>query len=422
MMKFVHLSIVMIIFSSSFLHALEIKKLKTLSNEYYGANPEAYRKSMENIKIPSIPGSDINDPLLRMAFYRNQSNEYLKSLGENDDLCVITINQYQWQVPSVAVMSNGLIASGSAGLSIKVWDLSRPEGERCVDELEFKHDGHVNCLMTLPGRRVVSSNDSTIKVWNLSRPKEEQCEVTLKNFLGAVGLVKRLTDGRLVSTSDNGDIIVWGLNQPQGDECMIVMGGGRPEGHKGRVNAIRELLDGRLVSGSSDKTIKVWDLSIASDTRFQLEEDETLEGKIISRSVPMPIGCQETLTGHKDCVTSLLVLPDGRLVSGSYDNTIKLWDLSKPQGERCMATLTGHEGRVHTLTLLPDGRLVSGSSDHTIKVWDLSNPGGEPCVGTLIGHASVVTCVRVMLDGRVVSSSADHTVKVWNLSDTKVGG
>ena len=38
---------------------------------------------------------------------------------------------------------------------------------------------------------------------------------------------------------------------------------------------------------------------------------------------------KETLAGHAERVYTLQVLPDGRIVSGSYDQTIKIWDGEK---------------------------------------------------------------------------------------------
>jgi hypothetical protein len=75
------------------------------------------------------------------------------------------------------------------------------------------------------------------------------------------------------------------------------------------------------------------------------------------------------LEGHSDPVTALCVLPDGRLASGSRDNTIRLWDLARSAET---ARLKGHSGSVNALCMLPDGRLASGSWDNTIRLWDLA--------------------------------------------------
>ena len=65
--------------------------------------------------------------------------------------------------------------------------------------------------------------------------------------------------------------------------------------------------------------------------------------------------------------------PDGtRIVSGSRDETLKVWDAES--GE-VVLTLRGHGGSVESVAFSPDGtRIVSGSDDKTLKVWDGSEP------------------------------------------------
>ena len=62
---------------------------------------------------------------------------------------------------------------------------------------------------------------------------------------------------------------------------------------------------------------------------------------------------------------------DGKtLVSGSYDKTVKVWDVATGQ-ER--ATIKGHTGPVLSVALSADGKTIaSGSSDYTVKIWDVA--------------------------------------------------
>jgi len=79
--------------------------------------------------------------------------------------------------------------------------------------------------------------------------------------------------------------------------------------------------------------------------------------------------CVQTLTGHTHDVWSVCALGDGRLASGSYDDTIRIWDLREEKGGECVQTLTAHARGVWSVCPMGDGRLASGSLDNTIHIW-----------------------------------------------------
>ncbi|KAG0213820.1 hypothetical protein BGX28_003494 [Mortierella sp. GBA30] len=99
---------------------------------------------------------------------------------------------------------------------------------------------------------------------------------------------------------------------------------------------------------------------------------------------------------------------DHKIVSGSRDNTIKIWDLATGA---CRRTYFGHRASVLCLQYDED-RIVSGSSDATINVWDL-NTG--KVLRRLEGHADSVLSLRFEKD-TVISCSKDRTVKIWKIS------
>jgi hypothetical protein len=95
-------------------------------------------------------------------------------------------------------------------------------------------------------------------------------------------------------------------------------------------------------------------------------------------------------------------------VSGSYDSTLILWDVSSGT---CLSILRGHINCVSCVLQLSDGRLVSGSGDRTLILWDVSS---GTCLSTLRWHAGGVSCVLQLTDGRLVSGSGDRTLRLWN--------
>jgi WD40 repeat protein len=72
------------------------------------------------------------------------------------------------------------------------------------------------------------------------------------------------------------------------------------------------------------------------------------------------------------------VTADGKTaVSGSYDRTVRAWDLSTG---RCTAAPERHTGGVTSVAVTADGKeAVSGSRDRTVRTWDLST---GRCVAT----------------------------------------
>ncbi|GLK14094.1 hypothetical protein GCM10017600_75060 [Streptosporangium carneum] len=104
-------------------------------------------------------------------------------------------------------------------------------------------------------------------------------------------------------------------------------------------------------------------------------------------------------------------------VTGSYDCTVRMWDLAV--GTQIGEPLHGHGSVVRSVAAgMLAGRAiaVSSSEDHTIRVWDLN--AGQAIGGPLTGHTDEVWAVDIgMLDGRpiAVSGGDDDTVRVWHL-------
>jgi len=110
------------------------------------------------------------------------------------------------------------------------------------------------------------------------------------------------------------------------------------EGHENSVNSLSQSVPEEIVSGSWDGTARIWD---------------TNTGK-----------CTATLEGHQHAV-SVLSLPNGIVITGSQDKSIRLWYKGQQQKEIPNA----HDDIIRAFSEVPGYGFVSCSNDETVKLW-----------------------------------------------------
>ncbi|KAF8834268.1 WD40 repeat-like protein [Paxillus ammoniavirescens] len=123
-------------------------------------------------------------------------------------------------------------------------------------------------------------------------------------------------------------------------------------------------------------------------------------------------GAVEVLRGHSDAVWDVDVSRDGKMVvSGSLDETVRIWD---GESGEVMHVLEGHEGHVFSVGFSPDSsRVASGSSDATVRVWLLDSETGGSLAFEPIECYGTVCCVCYSPSGDRIASGAE-SVQIWD--------
>lgn len=245
--------------------------------------------------------------------------------------CVKTLRGHQNSIYELVSLDGKFLASAGHEKKIKLWNIKTG---KCVKTLKG-HSRTNHSLARLDTGRLASGCLDTIKIWDVNNGK---CLNTFKIQMspGAYNRIKTLAyiDNQILA-SGLGDkhraIQLWGINT---GKCLRIL-----KGHDDAVYSLTQLDSHHFVSGSYDKTIKIWDLRT---------------GK-----------CLDTLYGHFNAVTSLATIDSGRIASGSYDETMRIW--STKTG-RCLKTFEEHKGSVHALITV-NKRIISGSNDNTVKIW-----------------------------------------------------
>ena len=221
-----------------------------------------------------------------------------------------------------------VLVSGSADGSIKQWDLRR-------NELFSSLPGHGWGISTLALSSnapilVSGSEDGLIQVWDL---EQERLLSHLVQLYQPISGLAFMPTGQSIWSSSGKSICHWNLSD---DRLLATV-----KGHAAGVTALSLDLKGcTLISSGDDRLIKLWNVATGEQ--------------------------QKVIAAHRERISALAIHPHGSLfASSSEDGTVKLWDLWTGQ----LQVSLRHAWGVRAIGFSPDGRLVSGSADETVRIW-----------------------------------------------------
>ncbi|KOO32355.1 u3 small nucleolar RNA-associated protein 15-like protein [Chrysochromulina tobinii] len=208
---------------------------------------------------------------------------------------------------------------------------------------------------------------------------------TLTRFKDVVRCASYRHDGKLLAAGDEG-----GCTQLFDLGSRTVMR--TFTGHSRAVHVAKFMGDGgRLLTASDDGRAICWD--VASEAQV----------------------C--ALEGHTDHIRSGALDPASPHVfaTGSYDHTVKLWDVNAP---RCVMTLR-HVAPVEDVFILPGGGMVATASGNTLTVWDLLS--GGRVLYAVSAHSKTITSLCADASAaHLLTASLDRSVKVYEMRTCKL--
>jgi WD40 repeat protein/serine/threonine protein kinase len=285
------------------------------------------------------------------------------------------------------------------GANLTVWDIPTSSSVRSFAAL---HTGAINAVAINPQgtRGLTASDDRILILWDLSSG------VSLTTLIGHTNQVKDVVfsaDGRFaLSGSRDRTLILWDVDENSETFGQAVRT--FEARHTNVINAVALNHDGTLaLSASSDGTMILWDVATGTAVR--------------------------TFSGHGGDVLTVAFSPDGRYAaSGSVDKTIIVWEVETGAIVQRFGTesqdttlATGHTDWVTTVAFSPDGlRVISGSRDRSVRVWDVSTGQEIQRFGAVNGrggYQDIVTNVVVSPDGQtVLSAGLDGTIRIFPYS------
>ena len=271
--------------------------------------------------------------------------------------CLRTFPSHTGGVISVHFDSQ-YVASGSMDHTVRIYDTNTKQ--------TFLLKGHtdwVNAVKIDSASRTLlsASDDCTVRLWDLDT---RQC---IKVFEGHVGQVQQVLALPPEFEIDEVDLLA-GDKDDDASSTVSSQTGDRHDEHHQHASAPANTLPfwphdeeraappRYMLTGALDNTIRLWDVHAPAVSSSSAD-------CAMQTSLPTTTACLRTFFGHVEGIWALAA-DHLRLVSGSEDRTVKIWD---PRTGKCERTWTGHAGPV-TCIGLSDSRLVTGSEDCEVRM------------------------------------------------------
>jgi WD40 repeat protein len=194
------------------------------------------------------------------------------------------------------------------------------------------------------------------------------------------------------------------------------------KGHSASVNCVDFSPDGLTIASGSgsqfenDNSVRVWDAKTGKQL-WQLKGHSKGNEECTCKYVAGIFGdkCEPNpdcpVTGHQSAVSSVHFSPDGkRLVSGSWDKTVMVWDPSTGE-QLCQLNVDAGEYGVRSVSFSPKGDMVAAGC-YNGKVYFVDPTAGEIKSSLNVGYAFSRFSTRIFLPARPLFSRFSTKISV----------
>jgi WD40 repeat protein len=222
-------------------------------------------------------------------------------------------------------------------------------------------------------------------------------------------------DSRYLATASfDGVVRVWDIRQTKEIRTF--------QGHTARVDGIAYLTSTNRIVSVGDTTLRVWQLNAGKEThissfnttpfRIIASPDEAFayigftDGRVdkLDTGTWSVVGTFRCTTG----IQEMTISPDGRLLALFSGKDIEVWD-AKTLTRKTI--LGGHEKAGYGIGFSADGRyLISGSYDQTFKLWNLARGA---CTLTYHGYEEVIYSSAFLSSNEICLSSSQGHVRYY---------
>ncbi|XP_025939993.1 apoptotic protease-activating factor 1 isoform X2 [Apteryx rowi] len=304
-----------------------------------------------------------------------------------------------------------LVAVALSHCSVELWNIkSLSKVADCRGHMSWVH-----CVTFSPDGSLfmTSSDDQTIRIWETDKVCKSS-DAVLKSELdvvfhnGEVMILAIYNQQHLQLINGNTDSIIMQTEAQESLICCCCLSEDLKFAAFGQENGtikILQLSDGKVLKTLEAYRTSVQHCQFTSDCQTLISSAHDSVIQVWSWQLKECV----FLRGHKEAVKDFRLLENSKLLSWSFDGTVKVWNIITGKAEKDFAC---HGDTVLSCAVSPDGsKFSSASADKTAKIWSFES---SSVLHELNGHEACVRCCTFSSNNKLLATGDDKgEIRIW---------